>query len=183
MTVRPVRLLGDPVLRAKCERVADPHSPAVRLVADDLQDTLRHLRARHGRGRGLAAPQIGAPIRIVYVEIERPWWLINPEIVDIGTDDFEVWDDCFSIPDLLARVARAYRVNVRYQDLDGKPQLVAAEGDLSELLQHEVDHLHGVLMVDRPVGLDPFCVRPEWERRYARLGRVSRPTPREAVLV
>lgn len=182
MSVRPVRQLGDPILRARSEPVTRPHSPAVRLVADDLQDTLRDLKARHGRGRGLAAPQIGAPMRIIYVEIEEPWWLLNPEVVDIGTDDFEVWDDCFSIPDLLVRVERAYRVNVKYEDLDGKTHHIQAEGDLAELLQHEIDHLDGVLIVDRPVGLDPFCLRDEWEKRYARLGRSSGPTQRTAEL-
>jgi peptide deformylase len=143
---------------------------------------LRALRHSSGRGRGLAAPQIGAPIRIISIEIDEPTWLINPEIVDVGTDDFAVWDDCFSIPDLVVRVERAYRVNVRYEDLDGKEQHVAAEGDLAELLQHEIDHLDGVLMVDRPVGLDPFCLREEWDKRHARLGRSSSPVLRDPEL-
>ena len=118
MAVHRVRLLGDPILRAKCTAVKNPRSPAVRVVADDLQETLRDLRARQGHGRGLAAPQIGAPIRLVYVEVdEGPWFLVNPEIVDIGKSDFEVWDDCFSIPGLLVRVQRAFCVTVRYQDL------------------------------------------------------------------
>lgn len=183
MAVRPIRLLGDPILRARCERVEDTQSPAVRLVADDLQDTLRHLRREHGRGRGLAAPQIGAPIRVIYLELDEPCWLVNPEIVDVGTEDFQVWDDCFSVPGLLVRVERAYHVKVKYQDLDGEEHVIEADGDLSELLQHEIDHLDGVLMVDRPVGLDPFCYRAEWEKRYPRQRRASRPTPRSAVTV
>lgn len=182
MAVRPVRLLGDPLLRAKCERVEDPQSPAVRLVADDLQETLRALKRRTGLGRGLAAPQIGAPIRVIYVEIDEPVWLVNPEIVDIGNEDFQVWDDCFSIPDLLVRVERAHHVKVRYEDLDGEEHVIEADGDLSELLQHEIDHLDGVLIVDRPVGLDPLCYRDEWEKRYPKQRRVSRPTPRSVVL-
>ncbi len=181
MAVRPVRLLGDPILRAKCERVTDPQSPAVRLVADDLQDTLRDLKRRHGRGRGLAAPQIGAPLRIVYLELDEPWLLINPEIEDIGTEDFEVWDECFSVPNLLVRVQRAYRVKVKYEDLEGTSHTMEVEGELSELLQHEFDHLDGVLMVDRPVGLDPFCLRDEWNKHYAPMGRVSGPSKRTLV--
>ena len=84
--------------------------------------------------------------------------------MDIGNEDFEVWDDCFSFPNLLVRVSRAYRVRVRYQDLKGQWHEVELEGDRAELLQHEIDHLDGVLAVDRPHGLDPFCLREEWHR-------------------
>jgi peptide deformylase len=98
MTIHRIRLLGDPVLRSNCDAVSNPRSPAAKLVTHDLQETLSDFRARNGMGRGIAAPQIGAPIRLVYIEIDRPWVLINPEIVDIGTDDFLVWDDCFSFP-------------------------------------------------------------------------------------
>lgn len=181
MTVRPIRRLGDPILRVKCEPVKKVRSPAVRLVADDLQDTLKRLQEQHGRGRGLAAPQIGAPLRIVYVETPRPCFMVNPEIVDIGTEDFMVWDDCFSVPDLLVRVQRAHRVSVTYSDLSGRAHTIDAEGDLAELLQHEIDHLDGVLMVDRPAGLDPFCLRDEWMRHYAPGGRLGTPFPRESV--
>jgi len=181
MAVRPVRLLGDPILRAQCEPIVQPRSAAVRLVADDLQDTLRDLKARHGRGRGLAAPQIGAPLRLVYVEIDEPWFLLNPEIVDIGTQDFTVWDDCFSIPELLVRVQRAYCIKVAYTDLSGEQRTIEARGELAELLQHELDHLDGVLMVDRPIGLDPFCVEQEWRKHWAAAGRYGEPQPRHMI--
>jgi len=178
MTVHRVRLLGDPVLRSKAETVADPGSPAIRVVLDDLKETLRDLKSRHGMGRAIAAPQIGAPIRLVYVEIDRPWVLVNPEIVDVGTDDFAVWDDCFSFPSLMVHLQRAYRITVRHQDLRGKTHDVELEGDLSELIQHEMDHLDGVLAVDRPTGLDPFCLREEWNKHYAFLGRCGKPSLR-----
>jgi peptide deformylase len=178
MTIHRIRLLGDPVLRSRCEPVTSAKSPAVRLVADDLQETLRNLKVRHGFGRGLSAPQVGAPLRLVYIEIEEPWLLINPEIVDVGTEDFFVWDDCFSFPDLLVRVQRAYHIKVRYLDSAGKEQIVEASDSLSELLQHEIDHLDGVLAVDRATGLDPFCLREEWNLRYADKGRTSRPSLR-----
>jgi peptide deformylase len=181
MAIRPIRLLGDPILRARCELVKNVRSPAVRVVADDLQDTLGHLKQELGRGRGLAAPQIGAPMRIVYMEIDEPRTLINPEILDIGTYDFLVWDDCFSVPELLVHVQRAYQLKVSYTDLHGEPQEMDAEGELAELLQHEIDHLDGVLIVDRPVGLDPFCLREEWEKHYADRGRLGEPMPRTLV--
>ncbi len=178
MAVRPVRRLGDPILRSECEPIQHPQSAAIRIVADDLQETLRDLRQRHGMGRGLAAPQIGAPLRLIYIETSQPSFLINPEIVEIGTEDFLVWDDCFSIPHLLVRVQRAYRIEVSYQDLSGRIHTLDAEGPIAELLQHEIDHLEGVLTVDRATGLDPFCVREEWNKNYAAEGRYSKPTPR-----
>jgi peptide deformylase len=183
MAIRPVRLLGDPILRARCEPVNKVRSPAVRVVADDLQDTLRDLKQQHGKGRGLSAPQIGAPMRVVYIETDRPWFLVNPEIVDIGTRDFAVWDDCFSIPGLRVRVQRSYRVQVAYTDLAGRGHTVDAEGELAELLQHEIDHLDGVLIVDRPTGLDPFCLEAEWQKHYASEGRCGEPALRETVPV
>jgi len=181
MAVRPVRLLGDPILRSECEPITKPRSAAVRLVADNLQETLRDLKTRYARGRGLSAPQIGAPLRIVYIEIDKPWFLLNPSIVDIGTDDFWVWDDCFSIPNLLVRVQRAHEVKVAYHDLNGKPHTVSARGELAELLQHEIDHLDGVLIVDQPTGLDPFCLWEEWNKHYSSQGPYGPPTPRECI--
>ncbi|MDH3456914.1 MAG: peptide deformylase [Gemmatimonadota bacterium] len=183
MAVRPVRLLGDPILRNRCQPVKKVRSAAVRVVADDLQDTLRALKAQHKMGRGLAAPQIGAPLRLVYIEIDRPMFLVNPEIVDIGSEDFMVWDDCFSVPDLVVRVQRAHRATVTYEDLAGRSHTIDAEGELAELLQHEIDHLDGVLMVDRPAGLDPFCLKQEWMKHYKDEERCGAPTPRETVSV
>lgn len=179
MTVHRIRLLGDPVLRTKCASIRNAKSSAVRVVADDLRETLRDWQSRFGMGRAIAAPQIGAPIRLVFVEMDRPWALVNPEIVDVGDQDFLVWDDCFSFPNLLVRVQRAYRIKVRYHDLKGKAHSVEVERDVAELLQHEIDHLDGVLAVDRAVGLDPFCLREEWNRHYQSTGRYGEPFPRD----
>src|ERR1700741_609522 len=128
MTIHRIRMLGDPVLRARCEPIAKPGSTGVRVILDDLGETLRDFQSRFGTGRAIAAPQIGAPVRIVYVEMDRPWPLINPEIVEIGTEDFSVWDDCFSFPSLLVRIQRAYRIRVRYQDMKGETHEVDLEG-------------------------------------------------------
>ena len=178
MTIHRIRLLGDPILRARCEPITKPRSTAVRVIMDDMRETLRDWQSRFGSGRAIAAPQIGAPVRVVFAEMDQPWPLINPEIIDIGNEDFEVWDDCFSFPNLLVRVSRAYRIRVRYQDLKGEWTEVEVEGDRAELLQHEIDHLDGVLAVDRPHGLDPFCLREEWHRLHGPLGRYGPPEPR-----
>ena len=183
MTVHRVRLLGDPILRTRCAPVTNPQSPAVRVVVDDLKETLRDLKSRYGLGRGIAAPQIGAPMSVVYIETDKPWVLVNPEIIDVGTEDFPVWDDCFSFINLMVRAQRAYRIKVRYQDLRGRFHSVELEGDMAELVQHEIDHLEGVLAVDRPAGLDPFCLREEWNKHYATHGRYGEPTVRAAPIV
>jgi peptide deformylase len=175
MTIHRIRLLGDPILRARCEFIAKPRSTAVRVIVDDLRETLRDWQSRFGSGRAIAAPQIGAPVRIVQVEMDQPWTLINPEIVDIGTEDFSVWDDCFSFPNLLVRVQRAYHLRIRYQDLKGDTHEIELERDRAELLQHEIDHLDGVLAVDRAYGADPFCLREEWNRLYTASDRYGEP--------
>ena len=183
MAIRRIRQLGDPVLRARCQRVERPASAAVRLVADDLRDTLKAARKQYGMGRALAAPQIGAPVRVVVVDIEgakQRMTLVNPEVTDVGSEDFDVWDDCFSFPDLLVRVNRAYRISVSYSDLRGKPHTIECEGAMAELLQHEIDHLDGILALDRAAGLDPFAYRDEWAKHHDRLERYGPPRLREA---
>jgi peptide deformylase len=180
MAVRRIRQLGDPILRARCERVQDPRSPAARLVADDLRDTLRAAKKRYKMGRAMAAPQIGAPVRIVFIELDKKRWvMVNPEITDVSSDDFTVWDDCFSFPNLLVRVNRAYAITVRYQDLKGKTQSLDFKGPMAELLQHEVDHLDGILAVDRAADLDPFAFRTEWSKLHDAGERYGAPHPRE----
>jgi len=181
MAIRRIRQLGDPILRVRCERVQDAKSPSVRLVADDLRDTLRAARVKHKMGRAMAAPQIGAPVRVVFVEMKgkQRWVMVNPEITDVGSEDFLVWDDCFSFPNLLVRVTRAYRATLTYQDLDGETHTMELEGPMAELLQHEIDHLDGILAVDRASGNDPFSYRSEWEKLHDVEERYGAPKPRE----
>src|SRR5690348_2804206 len=180
MTVRRIRQLGDPILRARCQMVEKPSSAAVRLVIDDLRDTLSDARKKFKMGRALAAPQIGAPLRVVFVEIgKKRWNLVNPEITDVGPDDFQVWDDCFSFPELYVRVTRAYQATLTYQDLQGKTHTMPLEGPMAELMQHEIDHLDGILAVDRASGLDPLAFREEWEKLHQPADRYGPPSPRE----
>jgi len=180
MAVRRIRQLGDPILRVRCERVQNPKSAATRLVADDLRDSLAIARKKYKMGRALAAPQIGAPVRIVFVQTDKQrWTMINPEITDVGRDDFLVWDDCFSFPNLLVRVNRAYQITVSYTDPKGKQHTIELEGPMAELLQHEIDHLDGILALDRASGVDPFAFRSEWEKVHEPGDRSGPPKPRE----
>ena len=106
MAVRRIRQLGDPILRTRCEPVKDPRSPAARLLADDLRDTLKAAKLRHKMGRALAAPQIGAPVRMVMVETgKQRWTMVNPEITDVGPDA-----QCFA-EETFGPVVSIYRVD------------------------------------------------------------------------
>jgi len=180
MAVRRIRQLGDPILRTRCERVQNPKSAATRLVADDLRDSLAAAKKKYKMGRAMAAPQIGAPVRIVFIQIDKQrWTMVNPEITDVGPQDFLVWDDCFSFPNLLVRVTRAYQATVSYTDLKGKERTLQLEGPMAELLQHEIDHLDGILALDRASGVDPFAFRSEWEKQHDASERYGQPKPRE----
>ena len=134
----------------------------------DLSETLAAFRESTGYGRGIAAPQIGQLRRIIFVRMQPSGFcgaLINPEIAWASDSQIELWDDCFSFPDLMVRVSRAAQIRVDYFDDRGAKQRIEAEGDLSELLQHEIDHLDGILAVQRAVSPQAFAIRAEWERR------------------
>lgn len=167
MTVRDVLRIGDPRLRAVARRVEDPAAPEVAGVVADLADTLRHWRTTTTYGRGIAAPQIGVPLRLVYLDLGEPWPMVNPAIVARSAATRVWWDACLSF-DLrfFAEVVRADTVDVRYQDLDGNWHTVHGDDTLSELLQHELDHLDGVLASDRMTDPRTICLREEFELRY-----------------
>jgi peptide deformylase len=166
MPVRAIRELGDPILRKISRPVTD--STSVQGVLTDLRDTLHHFRRRNGFGRGISAVQIGELCRAIYIEMDgREYALINPEYVWQSPQTFELWDDCFSFPNLLVRVRRAAAVRLRYLDATGALRELTAGSAFSELIQHEMDHLEGILAVDRALGPDALCTRAEWQRRYS----------------
>jgi peptide deformylase len=164
MPARRILQLGDPLLRRVSRQVERPADSA--LIVRDLRATLNQFQGRNGFGRGISAVQIGELRRVIYIEFEaRQYILINPVIEWASENRFVLWDDCFSFPNLMVRLERAVAVRVRHQDLDGAVHTIEAEGAFSELLQHEVDHLDGVLAVDRAVGRDALCTREEFLRR------------------
>jgi peptide deformylase len=166
---REILQLGDPRLWTPCAEVADARAPAIATLIGDLRDTLAGFRERSGFGRGIAAPQLGVLARVIFVRLSPTGFtgaLVNPRIVEASAERFELWDDCFSFPELMVRVLRALRVKVAYTDEQGAPQTIDAERDLSELLQHEIDHLDGVTATQRALSPEALCTRAEWERRY-----------------
>lgn len=170
MAVRTVLQLGDPGLREKCREVKDATAPEVRALVEDLSDTLAHWRKTTGYGRGIAAPQIGVSLRVIFLRLpgEDPWPLVNPVITERSADRITVWDACLSFLCIFMQVERHREITVRYQDLRGQWNEVRAgdERSLSELLQHEIDHLDGILCIDRVTDLQTVCTKEEFEKRY-----------------
>ncbi|HEX5932714.1 MAG TPA: peptide deformylase [Pseudorhizobium sp.] len=148
MTIKPLIILPDPLLRQVSKAVEQVDSEITRL-ADDMLETMYD-----APGIGLAAIQIGVPRRMLVIDVSRedeenkPMVFINPEIV-ASSDERSVYEEgCLSIPDYYAEVERPATVTVNYVDRDGKQQAIEADGLLATCLQHEIDHLNGVLFID-----------------------------------
>jgi peptide deformylase len=135
--------LGEPVLRQKCRRVSVINKKVKKLLTD-MKEAMYQ-----ANGVGLAAPQVGVSKRVVVVDVgEGVWELINPEIVSRDGEELGV-EGCLSIPGVAGEVSRAVRVKVRALNRDGQQQLISAEGLGARALQHEIDHLDGILFIDR----------------------------------
>jgi peptide deformylase len=146
MSVRALRRLGDPVLRTPCEPVTRFDDALARLVADLLDTVLEPGRA------GLAAPQIGVSLAAFSYNVdERHGYIVNPVIVETA-GHYDGPEGCLSIPGITAWTPRAMRTVVQGVDRHGDPVTIEGTGELSRALQHETDHLVGVLFIDRLTG-------------------------------
>jgi peptide deformylase len=170
MPIRNLLQLGDPGLREVAKPVKDPRAPEIRTLVEDLSDTLAFWRKTTGYGRGIAAPQIGANWRVIFLRLpgEDSWPLVNPEITAPSGEKIVVWDACLSFLSIFMQVERHKEITVKYQDFEGEWHEIRAdeERNLSELLQHEIDHLDGILAVDRITDIRTLCTREEFEKRY-----------------
>ncbi|MCY7352011.1 MAG: peptide deformylase [Cytophagaceae bacterium] len=155
MKAQKVLLLGDPRLHDVSAPVVPHELPDLQPVIQDLHDILFEFKARfahYGAFRGIAAPQIGVMKRLIYTHVEDVRRvLINPVLENMSPETFEVWDDCMCFPNLLVRVHRHQSLTVRYQDENGQEQTWSVAGSLSELIQHEYDHLDGILATQRAI--------------------------------
>lgn len=161
MAIREILLLGNPKLYEICKPITRDEAPSLRLAVEDLQDTLLDFRRRYGAGRAISAPQIGVMKRLVYMEIDTPTPMLNPVLSNFSEDRIELWDDCMSFPDLFVYVSRHARCDITFRDLDWVEHTLHLEDDLSELLQHECDHLDGILAVARAINGQSFALRSE----------------------
>jgi len=168
--IRPILQLGDPTLRERSVPVKDPTAREIHDLIRDLADTLAHWRSATGYGRGIAAPQLGVLQRVIFLQLpgEKPWPLINPEIIERSPEKIIVWDACLSFLCIFMQVERHRQITVRYQSLEGETLEFQAGDDrnLSELLQHEIDHLDGILAIDRVTDVKTIITREEFEKRY-----------------
>lgn len=155
-TLSDLLLLGDPRLYEVCEPVCFSELGLVKEWVADLDNVMKEIRLKYNFGRAIAAPQLGIMKRLVYMNIDRPVVLINPEFTSKSEDKFDVWDDCMSFPNLLVKVERHKCVSVSYLDQEWDCQSIDVKDDMSELLQHECDHLDGILCTMRSVDNKSF---------------------------
>lgn len=145
-------LLGDPRLYETCAPVLESELPLVPGWVADLHSVMQEIRATYQFGRGIAAPQLGITKRLIYLNIDKPVVIINPEFMTLSDETDELWDDCMSFPNLLVRVRRHRSLTMTFHDEHWQPHTWdVTDWSLSELLQHEYDHLNGVLCTMRAV--------------------------------
>lgn len=172
MTLRKIATLGHPILRQVAQQVpaAEVGGAMVQTLVDDLIDTMRD-----ANGAGLAATQVYAPWQVCVLEVkDNPRYpykpnipltvLINPLVTPVGEETFENFEGCLSVPNLRGRVRRFCRVRVQASDRTGQAMDFVAQGLTAGTYQHEVDHLHGVVFVDRLIDSRSLCTWDHFER-------------------
>jgi len=153
-------LLGNPKLYYESDPVEKVELYLVKIGVADLHNTMQEIREKYHFGRGIAAPQLGIMKRLIYVNIDKPVVMINPEFVYLSEEMIELWDDCMSFPNLLVKVKRHKDAIIKYRDENWQTQEWKVHDDTSELLQHEMDHLNGILCTMRAVDDKSLKWRP-----------------------
>lgn len=179
MTVRFLHVLGSPVLRQRAPEVARVDDEVRRLV-DDLFETMHA-----AKGVGLAAPQVGASQRVAVVDVGEdlgpPLVLINPRIVESSAELETAEEGCLSIPDIYGDVERPLSVVLEALDRDGKEYRVPATGYRARAIQHEIDHLDGILFIDRLSAVRRSLLMSKWKKqRKGQTGFLKEVTPEPA---
>lgn len=155
-TLNDLLLLGNPLLYETCAPVTKDELPLVKNWVRDLHQVMEEIRAKYNFGRAIAAPQLGIMKRLVYMNINKPTVFINPIISNQSKEQIELWDDCMSFPNLLVKVKRHKQITLHYLNENWEPQEWTMQDDLSELLQHECDHLDGILCTMRAIDQRSF---------------------------
>lgn len=173
MSILKVARMGHPVLRAKAHAIekAEIKSPAVQRLIDDMIETMVEYH-----GVGLAAPQVHVGVRLFVAALDagddetaaEPMAIINPEITVLGADVVEDWEGCLSIPDIRGRVPRAREIKVRAHDRRGDRIELRAHDFPARVIQHETDHLDGVLFFDRMRSFETLTFLDEYSRYWVK---------------
>ena len=180
MSILKVARMGHPVLRAKARPLekSEIRSVVVQKLIDDMMDTMAEYH-----GVGLAAPQVHEGLRIFVAALDdgeedeeeaAPLALINPEITVVGADLIEDWEGCLSIPDVRGRVPRAREIKVRAYDRNGVRIELSAHDFPARVIQHETDHLDGVLFFDRMRTFESLTFLDEYSRYWAKPNDLAR---------
>ena len=148
MTIRKILTEPDPFLRQKSQNVMNVNDE-VRTLMDDMLETMYD-----APGIGLAAIQIGVPKRVIVIDLSKekekknPFYFVNPEIIKKSQNDASYEEGCLSVPNQFAEIKRPDKCIVKFLDYDGKEKILEAEGLLATCIQHEIDHLEGILFID-----------------------------------
>ena len=170
MAILKVARMGHPMLRRRAEPL-DPReigTPRIERLIDDMFETMHD-----SQGIGLAGPQVHESIRLFVAGVDdpdagmSPVVVINPEVTPIGAAVEEDWEGCLSIPDIRGRVPRAAKIRVRALDRRGRPLALTADGYPARVIQHETDHLDGVLFFDRMTSFESITFLEEYNRYWA----------------
>ena len=163
MGAKEILLLGNPKLFEKSHPVQESELTYAQLVGKNLRATMAAFRHKHGWGRAIAAPQIGVMKQIIYMEFGSPELFINPVLTELSANMIELWDDCMSFPDILVKVKRHESCRISYRDSSWHEKTRVIKGAESELLQHEIDHLHGILATMQAVDNSQIALRSQRE--------------------
>ena len=155
-TLKDLLLLGNPKLYEVSQPVEESDLPDLKGWVADLDNVMNEIREKYGFGRAIAAPQLGIMKRLIYMNIEKPVIILNPVYKSQSQEKFEVWDDCMSFPNLLVKVERHTKISFEYRDENWKLKQCTFEHDLAELIQHEYDHLEGILSTMRAIDSKSF---------------------------
>ena len=156
---REILLLGDPRLYEIAEEVEKEELESLKPVFTDMFDCIKGIRRDYGFGRAIAAPQIGVKKRLICILTDRPYVIINPSLEFIGEEMMELMDDCMSFPNLLVRVRRYRHLILHYRDESWQEQTMSMDDDMAELIQHEYDHLDGILATMRAIDNKSFVMK------------------------
>jgi peptide deformylase len=148
--------LGDPILLKRADEVSKEEVLSLAPLINKMWKLIVEYRKVYGRGRAIAAPQIGLLKRIICINIAGPQVLINPEIIFKSPEMIELWDDCMSFPNLFIRLERHKNISISFYNLKWEKLIWHIDDGMSELIQHEYDHIEGILAITKAKNIDCF---------------------------